>query len=150
MRRHWRGYIERDMRLRLAFLLISLLQVPACDLTGGSENLQNRIEMQLRRYFPNAHALASPEEGTIFAATCTQGLGKPLIEQIVMGLEREHGIQQLHLARLFPVKLSPYRFFVLHFGDYYARLDAETKQYWIVPSDNPDRTQYRQLCNSKQ
>jgi len=138
------------MRLPLAFVLISFLQVPACDLTGGSENLQKRIEMQLRQYFPNAHALALPEEGAIFAATCTQGLGKPLIERMVAELERERGIQQLHLARLFPVKLSPYRFFVLHFGDYYARLDAETKQYWIVPSGNPDRTQYMQLCKSKQ
>lgn len=129
----------------LAIVLITVLQIPACDLTGGSAQVQKSAEAQLRQYFPRAHAIVSPQQGTILAVTCTQGLGKPVIEEIAKYLESKRGIQRLEQARRLPVKFSPYRFVVLEFDEYCIRLDTDTKQHLILPAD-PLR--YKRVCGT--
>jgi hypothetical protein len=134
------------MRYCLAILLVSALQIPGCDLTGGRTKVQLRTETQLQQYFPNGHAIVLPEQGTIFAVTCTHGLGRPVIEEIGKYLENTRGIQQLQRARDLPLKLSPYRCFRLEFDEYYIRLDADTKQHWVLPSDYQVRDHYKVTC----
>src|SRR5262244_42654 len=103
------------MRPFLLLILISLMDMPGCDLTGGPDRVQKRAEIQVRTYFPNGRVIVSPQEATIFALTCAHGLGKPFLEEIGKSLEKNRGIHQLHQARQLPLKLSPYRFFVLVF-----------------------------------
>jgi hypothetical protein len=134
------------MRHCLAILLVSSLQMSGCDLTGGPTKVQLRTESQLRQYFPNAHASAFPEQGTIVAVTCTHGLGKPVIEEIAKYLENARAIQQFQRARNLPLKLSPYRCFRLEFDEYYIQLDADTKQHWVLPSDHEVRDRYKMSC----
>jgi len=134
------------MRSSIVLVLISLLQTPGCDLTGGPAKVQKQAEIQLRQYFPNSHVVVPPKQETIFAMTCTHGLGKPVIEEIVKNVENSRGIQQLHEARQFPLKLSPYRFFVLAFDEYCIHLDTDTKQHWIASSDSPAHIEYQAAC----
>jgi hypothetical protein len=128
-------------------LLISSLQIPACDLTGGRTNVQRRTETQLRQYFPNVHASVFPEQGTIVAVTCIHGLGKPVIEEIAKYLENVRAVQQFQRARNLPLKLSPYRRFRLEFDEYYIQLDADTRQHWVLPSDHQARDHYKLSCS---
>ncbi len=51
-------------------------------------------------------------------------------------------------ARRLPIKLSPYRYFVLRFDEYYIRLDADTNQHWILAADSQYRLRYRNVCAS--
>jgi hypothetical protein len=92
--------------------------------------------------------IVSPQEGTIFAITCTHSLGKPFLLEIVKSLEANRGIQRLHQARRLPIKLSPYRFFVLVFDHYLVRWDADTEQHWIVRSDAETSIRYEAGCNT--
>lgn len=128
------------------FALICALQILGCDLTGGVAEIQKKTETQIRQYFPDAHAIVSPQQGTILVVTCTQGLGKPAITEIARYLGNSRGIQRLQEARHLPVKLSPYRFFVLDFYNYYVRLDTDSKQYWILPTDAESQFRYKQAC----
>jgi hypothetical protein len=137
------------MRFHVALLLLSLMPIPGCDLTGGPNNVQRKTEAQVCQYFPNAHAFVLREQGTILAVTCTHGLGKRLIEEMATHVASEHGIQQLHEARQLPMKLSPYRFFIIQFEEYSIRLDTDTQQHWILPSDAQERLRYNMLCSSK-
>lgn len=130
----------------MAMVLVSLLEIVGCDLTGGSAKVQRQAEAQLRQYFRDAHAIVSPQLGTIFAVTCTRGLGKAAVEEIAMNLEKKSAIQALERARRLPLKLSPYRFFVLDFYNYYVRLDTDSKQYWILPTDAESQFRYKQAC----
>ena len=134
------------MRHCLAIMLISTLQIPSCDLTGGPGKVRLRTETQLQQYFPNGHASVFPEQETIVAVTCTHGLGKPVIEEIGKYLENTRGIQRLQQARDLPLKLSPYRYFRLEFEDYYIRLDADTRRHWVLPSDHQFRDRYKVTC----
>lgn len=136
------------MRFAFAVVLISVLQIGGCDLTGGSAKVQKEAEAQLRQYFPGAHALVSPQQGTIVAMTCTQGLGKAAVEEIAKFLEKKRGIQRLQQARHFPLKLSPYRFFVLEFDEYLIRLDTDAKQHQILPVDPQSRLRYKRACDA--
>lgn len=114
------------MRFPFFMLLIFALQIRGCDLTGGPAKVQKQTESQLRQYFPRGRAIISPQQGTITALTCTQGVGKPAIEEIVKYLENKPGIQRLEQARRLPIKLSPYRYFVLGFDEYYIRFWMRT------------------------
>lgn len=134
------------MRFCFAFVLILTLQIFGCDLTGGPNEVQKKTEIQVRQYFPNARAIVSPQQGTILVVTCTQGLGKGAIIEIAKYLGNDRGIQYLQQARHFPLKLSPYRFFVLDFYNYYVRLDTDSKQYWILPTDAESQLRYKQAC----
>jgi hypothetical protein len=80
------------------------------------------------------------------AVTCPHGLGKAAVEEIAKHLENQRGIQRLAEARHFTVKLSPYRFFVLEFDEYRIRVDTDTQQHWILPSDTQSRAHYEQVC----
>ena len=137
------------MRLILLLILISSIDMPGCDLTGGPDHIQKRVEIQVRNYFPNGRVIVSPQQGTIFAVTCAQGLGRPFLEEMVKSLEKNRGIQQLHQARQLPVKLSPYRFVVLVFDQYMIRWDIDAEQHWIVPSDSQTSVQYEGACGSE-
>jgi hypothetical protein len=130
----------------LVFVLICALQILGCDLTGGVAEVQKKAEIQVRQYFPDARAVVSPQQGTILVVTCTQGLGKPAITEIAKYLGNSRGIQRLQEARHLPVKLSPYRFFVLDFYNYYVRLDTDSKQYRILPTDPESQLRYKQVC----
>ena len=132
-----------------AVVLIAVLQTPGCDLTGGPAKVQKRTETQLRQYFPNGRAVVLPKQETIAAVTCTYGLGKPVIEVIGTYLGNLRGIQQLHEARNWPLKLSPYRFVTLEFDEYYIRLDTDTNQHWITPSDSQAHLEYEVLCGTQ-
>ena len=134
------------MPYRFAIVLMAILQIPSCDLTGGPAKVQKRTETELRQYFPNGRAIVLPEQETIVAVTCTHGLGKPVIELMVKYLENLQGIQQLHDARHWPLKFSPYHFLTLEFEEYYIRLDTDTKQRWLAPSDSQVRLQYKAVC----
>lgn len=136
------------MRFPLFMLLIFVLQIRGCDLTGGPAKVQKQTEDQLRQYFPRGRVIISPQQGTINAFTCTQGVGKPAIEETVKYLENQRGIQRLEQARRLPIKLSPYRYFVLGFDEYYIRLDADTKQHWILVADSQYRLRYSNVCAS--
>lgn len=70
------------MHFSLVLVLISLVHVLGCDLTGGPVDMQKKAEAQLRQYFPKGHVIVSPEQKTISAVTCTEGLGKPVIEEM--------------------------------------------------------------------
>ena len=129
-------------------LIISLLQISGCDLSGGPDAVESQTETQLLKYFPHAHAIASAEQESIIAVTCTRGLGKAAIEEIGKYLEDKPGIQRLIEARHYPLKVSPYRFFVLAFDEYRIRLDTDTQQRWILPSDPKSREQYEQVCGA--
>ena len=137
------------MQYCYAILLIAILQVPGCDLTGGRAKVQERTEALLRQYFPNGRAIVSAEQGTIIAVTCTHGLGRPIIEVLSKYVENSRGIQQLHQARQWPLKLSPYRFFKLEFDEYHIGLDMDTKQHWIAPSDSQARLEYQLICDGR-
>jgi len=137
------------MRAFLLLSLISFMDMPACDLTGGPEHVQKQAEIQVRIYFPNGRVIVSPQEATIFALTCAHGLGKPLVEEIDKSLEKSRGIQQLHHARQLPLKLSPYRFFVLVFDEYVIRLDTDTQQHWIFPSNSQTNIHYEATCGNE-
>lgn len=130
----------------MAMVLVSLLEIVGCDLTGGSAKVQRQAEAQLRQYFRDAHAIVSPQLGTIFAVTCTRGLGKAAVEEIATNLEKKNAIQALERARRLPLKLSPYRFFVLEFDEYFIRLDADAKQHWILPADPQSQLRYKKVC----
>lgn len=134
------------MRISFAFVLIPLLVVLGCDLTGGPDKVQQETETQLRQYFPNSRVMVLPQQETILALTCACGLGRPLIEEIVKTLENKRGIQLLHEARQLPLKLSPYRFFVLAFDEYSIRLDTDENQHWIVSSDSETQLEYKTAC----
>ena len=134
------------MRFSLCTLLLVVLQVRGCDLTGGPAKVQKQTEDELRQYFPLARAIVSPQQGTITALTCTQGLGKAAVEEVVSYLEKRPGIQRLEQARRFPLKLAPYRFFVLGFDEYYIRLDADTKMHWILSAGPQYHLQYNKVC----
>src|SRR5438477_10696709 len=134
------------MRFSLFMVLMLVLQIGACDLTGGPAKVQKQTEDQLHLYFPLGRAIVSPREGTITALTCTQGVGEPAVEEMVKYLDDKPGIQRLEQARRLPLKLSPYRFFVLGFDQYYIRLDAETKKHSILPADPGYLYQYTRVC----
>jgi hypothetical protein len=134
------------MRFSIFILLIFALQIRGCDFTGGPARVQKQTEDQLRQYFPLGHAVVSPQQGAIAALTCTQGVGKAAVEEIVKYLETKPGIQRLEQARRLPIKFSPYRFFVLGFDEYYIRLDADTKQHWILAADSEYRARYSDVC----
>src|SRR5690348_4588645 len=123
------------MRPVLLLIFISFMEMPGCDLTGGPGHVQQRAEIQVRTYFPNGRVMVSPQQRTIFVVTCAHGLGKPFLEAIVKSLETNRGLQQLRQARQLPIKLSPYRFVVLMFDQYVIRLDTDTEQHSIMPSD---------------
>lgn len=137
------------MRLILLLILISFIDMPGCDLTGGPDHLQKRVEIQVRTYFPNGRVIVSPQQRTIFAVTCAHGLGKQFLEEIVKGLEKNRGIQQLHEARQLSIKLSPYRFVVLVFDQYIIRWDTDTEQHWIFPADSQTSIQYEAACGNE-
>ena len=134
------------MRVSFAFMLTSLLFVLGFDLTGGPDKVQRETETQLRQYFPNSRVMVFPEQETILAFTCAYGLGRPVIEEIVKTLVQNRGIQHLHEAQQLPLKLSPYRFFVLAFDEYSIRLDTDRNQHWIVSSDSEARLEYKTAC----
>jgi hypothetical protein len=134
------------MRFPAVLVMVSLLQTASCDLTGGPLKVQKQSAIQLRRYFPKGHICGFPDEGTINAVTCAAGIGKPVIEEIVTRLQNNGGIQQLQKARRLPLKLSPYRFFVLAFDEYSIRLDTDMKQHWITVSDSQTRLEYKMAC----
>ena len=134
------------MRASFAFVLIPLLAVLGCDFTGGPDKVQRETETQLRQYFPNSRVMVFPKQETILAFTCAYGLGRPLIEELVKTLENKRGIQHLHEARQLPLKLSPYRFFVLAFDEYSIRLDTDQNQHWILSSDSKARLEYETAC----
>ena len=134
------------MRFYLILGVISLLQTPACDLTGGPHKVQTRVELQLREYFPNSHVIAAPDRGTIFAVTCANGLGKPIIEEIAENLANRQGIDRLRAARRLPLKLSPYRFLVLVFDAYSIWIDTDTNQHSISRSDHQIGIDYNATC----
>lgn len=135
------------MRLFIAISLLLALQ--SCDVTGGPATIQRQAEAQLRQYFPHGRAIVSRTQGTIFAVTCTRGLGKPVIEELVKHLEDNRGVQRLNKARRFPLKLSPYRLLVLEFDDYLVRLDADTGACSILQSDSESRLRYNRLCEAE-
>jgi hypothetical protein len=135
------------MRFCSVFVLICALQILGCDLTGGPAAVQKKTEIQVRQYFPDARVVVSPQQGTILVETCTQGLGKAAILEMTRFLENNRGIQRMQQARHLPVKLSPYRFFVLDFYDYYIRLDTDSKQYWIQPTDPESQLRYKRVCS---
>lgn len=122
--------------------LIAMVQVPACDLTGGPHRTQTEIEVQLRQYFPDGRVIASPDRGIIMAVTCVHGLGKPVIEEIAEHLVNKPSIDRLRHARRLPLKLSPYRFLVLAFDEYSIRLDMDTNQHSILRSDSQGRVDH--------
>ena len=136
------------MRLILLLILISFMDMPGCDLTGGPDHVQKLVETELRTYFPNGRVMVSPQQGTIFAVTCVHGLGKPFLEEMVKSLEKNRGVQRLHQARQLPVKLSPYGFVVLVFDRFVIQLDTDTKQHWIIPSDPQTSVQYESACSN--
>ncbi len=135
--------------VRLFVAVPLLLALQSCDLTGGPAIMQRQIEAQLRQYFPHRRAIVSPTQGTIFALTCTRGLGKPVIEELVKHLEGNRGVQRLNKARHFPLKLSPYRLLVLEFDDYVVRLDADTGASSVLQSDSESRLRYNRLCEAE-
>ncbi len=135
------------MRISAILLLILILQMPGCDLTGGPHKTQAEAQVQLRQYFPNAYVIASPAQGTIVAVTCVHGLGKPVIEEIAEHLDHKRGIERLREARQLPLKLSPYRFLVLVFDEYSIRLDMDTNQHAIVGPDSQIRREYSANCD---
>jgi hypothetical protein len=94
------------MQYRFAIVLMAILQIPGCDLTGRLAKVQKRTETEQRQYFPNGHAIVLPERETIVAVTCTHSLGRPVIELIVKYLENLQRIQQLHDAQHWPLKVS--------------------------------------------
>jgi len=138
-----------ELRFSLALMFISVLQLPACDLTGGPEKVKERTEAQLRQYFPNGHAIVSPAKATIVGVTCARGLGQPLVAEIAEELASKRAIRQLHDARLLPLKLSPYHLFVLEFDKYSIRLDTDADRHWIVLSGPQSRLDYEMLCTDR-
>lgn len=137
------------MRPILLLILISLMNIPGCDLTGGTDYVQKRAETQVLTYFPNGRVTVSPQQESIFVVTCAQGLGKPFLEEIVKNVENNRGFQQLRRARQLPLKLSPYRFIVLGFDEYVIRLDTDTEQHWIAASDLQTSLHYEAECSNK-
>ena len=125
------------------------MDMPGCDLTGGPDHVQKRVEIQVRTYFPNGRVIVSPQQGTIFAITCAHGLGKPFLDEIVKSLEKNRGIQQLHQARQLPLKLSPYRFVVLVFDRFVIQLDTDTEQHLILPSNSQTSVHDEATCGSE-
>ena len=124
------------MRVLVIIPLVAMLQMSACDMTGGPHKTQTEVELQLRQYFPRGHVIASPDREIIVAVTCVHGLGKPVIEEIAKSLPEQRGICRLREARRLPLKFSPYRFLVLVFDEYAIRLDMDTNQHSIVGSDS--------------
>ena len=139
------------MRLFLLPLLsASLLLVKGCDLNDMAgkkpEQIQHAAEQQLAPYFPKAKVVVSEEQRTILGMTCVANVGKAFLEQMVPVLERSEGVRQLKeyranyaglegLSRMLGMKLVTYRYFSLGFDQYVIRLDADTQQHSILPTE---------------
>lgn len=56
------------------------------------------------------------------------------------------GVERLQKARQLPVKMSPYRLFVLEFDEYCVRLDTDSNQHWTSVCDPELRLRYARIC----
>jgi len=152
------------MRLFLIpFLSASLLLLKGCNLNDMAgkkpEQIQRAAEQQLVPYFPKAKVIVSEEQRTILGMTCVPNVGKAFLEQMVPVLEKSEGVRQLKeyranysglegLSRMLGIKLVTYRYFSLGFEHYVIRLDADTQQHTILPTEKVDHyaEDYSQQC----
>jgi hypothetical protein len=139
--------------LTLPLLAVAMYQ-QSCDLASMAgahpDQIEQKVVQAMRPYFPNVQVHVLPEQRTIFAITCAQSIGEPVISQIAEHLERSPQIGKLRQLENwgFVVGAPSYKFLKLGFEDSVVELNVDTGAIQTVATDDQYIASYRRDCST--
>lgn len=133
--------------MKIAMACLLAVSMYGCDV-GSPQKVSAQFHDALVPYFPNAHVKLLPNEGIIAAATCVQGAGPGLINQVAEFVHDSPDVQQLRDLRQWgPILGNPsYKYVMLGFDKSLMMLDVDSWQI-IYPELPPNyEAEYREEC----